>query len=171
MEIGHNAADAVRNLDESLHMSETLGNVVKTIDTNVTNFDQEYQISQKLSEVGGSIKDKAIEIDTTLQISNNAVYVGETIKGTFVQLENEHHISQRVSDTTTAIVNGVSTGVQTSVASVSEFLNTNETAKTGIEFVNDIGTTLGNTINDWWSTISTPTPTPTATGQTTVTNL
>jgi len=154
--IGNSAVDAVKALDENLHMSETITNVVQQIDTNMTNINEEYKITQTLNDVGESIKDKALEIDNTLQISNNATYVGETIKGTFVQLEQEHQISQRVTETTEAIVTGVSTGVQSGVAAVSEFLHTNETAKTGMEFVNDIGETLGSTINSWWNTISAP---------------
>jgi len=167
VEIGHTAADAVRSIDENLHVSETISNVVQQIDSNMTNLNQEYKITQTISGVGETIKDKALEIDNTLQISNNANYVGESIKGTLTQIEQDHHISERVTATTEAIVSGVSQGVQSGVATisgatqsgvaaVSEFLQTNEAAKTGMEFVNDIGDSLSSTMNSLWSSITTP---------------
>jgi len=47
---------------------------------------------------------------------------------------------------------------KTSVLQVSEFLHTNETAKSGVDFISDVGTSLGNVINGIWNSITQPTP-------------
>jgi hypothetical protein len=168
------AANAVRTIDENIHFTETVGSVVQKVDESVSNLNQEYQISQKLAAVGEGIKEKAMVIDNTLGISNNAQFVGNSIKGSLTKLDEDHHITERVSQTGAAVsdalvtgvqsgVQTISTGVQNASASVSEFLHTNETAKTGMDFVSDVGESVTNTLNSLWSSIapnSTTSPQP-----------
>jgi RNA recognition motif-containing protein len=165
----NDAASVVKSVDESIQLSATVGAVAQSIEASATNFNEEYQISQKLTSVGDSIKDTALGLDNTLQISNNASAVGSSIKGSLEKFEEEHQIGQRVAETAAVVsdtvitgvqsgVASVSSGVQTASASVSEFLTTNETAKTGMEFVSDIGDSLTNAVNGLWTALATPQP-------------
>jgi len=133
---------------KKIHISEAVGTVIEE----VKSFDQAYHVSEQAAELGQGIKEKAVEIDQTYHISDNVAIVGESIKGTIIQLEQDHHISQRANEVAEVVVTGVETGVQ----QVSQFLQTNETAKTGVEFITDVSNTVGNALNGFWNSLTSP---------------
>jgi len=149
-----------RSIDEKIHLSEAIGTVADT----VRNLDKEYHVSE-------TIQSKAAEIDNTLQISNNVAYVSGTIKNTLTNLEEEHHITQKVTDGVIVTGGVIVAGLEVGAQQVSQFMQTNETAKAGVDFVSDVGQQIGNTLNSWWNDLtSQPTPSSTMSSTTSTTH-
>jgi hypothetical protein len=144
-----------RSIDEKIHLTEAIGSVKEK----VRNLDEEYHVSE-------TIHNKATEIDNNWQISNNVSYV----KDSLCKLEEEHHITQKVTEGAILAGGAIVAGLEIGAQQVAEFMRTNETAKAGVDYVNNVGQDLSNQINNWWSGVVSYTTTTASTSTTSTTS-
>jgi len=140
-----------RSIGEKIHITEAICSVKEQ----VRNFDEEYKVTE-------TIQNKATEIDNNWQITNNVNYV----KDTLVRLEEEHHITQKVTDGAIVVGGVIVAGLEIGAQQVAQFMRTNETAIAGVEYVNNVGQELSERIKNWWNGVVSSTSTATTNSST-----
>jgi len=146
-EIAKNIENSVNNIDQQYQISDKINHVVGQVNA----FDQEYQISTKVNEVVDQAQTQVAAINSQYHISENVAAAAEQASTEGARLMNtvseELQLEQRSKEASEAISHGV--------AQVSEFLETNETAKGVVEGAKEVGTYLSSMIGNAFSALVT----------------
>jgi hypothetical protein len=149
-EVAKNVEDSVAKIDQDYHISEKLNTVVGQ----VKDIDAQYQISTKVNQAAETVSDSVKGLDEQYQISTkmNQAAVDASDKVTQVAADASQQINQidhhyQVTETVVSAVEKVGEegarlleeGHATVIKPVTEFFQTNETAKEVVSGVEELG--------------------------------